>query len=144
MALHQKTTVHRLLVALALILAGFVSGCGDGSKPTPPVDPYAATRRVLVAKVTRTWIDTGSTYSAWSETHKPRSYYMVGTVEGVFEIDNLPRLRLYNADELFARIESGNTYSFEIVGEKILSRSRQQYPYIVAVRPAPSTTQPVE
>lgn len=63
------------------------------------------------------------------------SHYMVSTDKGVFEIDNFlyPRT-IFNADELYGRLEVGKTYQVVVKGNKMLNLFFQQYPYIVEIK----------
>lgn len=63
------------------------------------------------------------------------SHYMVFTDKGVFEVDNFlyPRT-IFNADELYGKLEAGKTFEVVVKGNKMVNFFFQQYPYIVEVK----------
>lgn len=77
------------------------------------------------ATVERLYVDNGGS-----------SHYMVGTDKGVFEVSNGWLLGLWNADELYAKLEAGETYTITTKGNKVVGWFFQQYPYIIEVKPA--------
>lgn len=61
------------------------------------------------------------------------SHYMVGTDKGVFEVNNSMWLGIWNADETYSKLQTGNTYTVTTKGEKILDWWIQQYPLITKI-----------
>ena len=63
------------------------------------------------------------------------SHYMVGTDQGVYEIDNLLiPVQLFNCDELYSQLEVGKTYTVKVKGNKVTNWFVQQYPYIIEIQ----------
>jgi len=65
------------------------------------------------------------------------SHYMVGTDKGVFEVGNGLFINIWNADEIYSSIKSGESYRFTTKGNKALGMFWQYYPFIVKVEPLP-------
>lgn len=65
---------------------------------------------------------------------KESSHYMVGTDQGVFEIGNfvIP-IQIFNADELYSKLEVGKKYNIKTKGNKVVGFLIQEYPYIVEI-----------
>lgn len=63
-----------------------------------------------------------------------QSHYMVGTEDGVFEVDNGILLGCWNADEIFARLREGRRYQLRTKGNRVVGYFYQEYPYIIAAR----------
>ena len=64
---------------------------------------------------------------------KDSSHYMVGTDQGVFEVDNGLLLWQWNSDELFARLKEGKRYKITTEGRQVVGFLFQEYPYVTAV-----------
>ena len=63
------------------------------------------------------------------------SHYMVGTDQGVFEVDNLYLgAQVFNSDELYSQLEVGKTYTLKIKGNKVINWFIQEYPYIIEIQ----------
>lgn len=63
------------------------------------------------------------------------SHYMVGTDQGVYEVDNiLWPVQVFNSDELYSQLEVGKTYTLKIKGNKVLNWFIQEYPYILEIQ----------
>jgi hypothetical protein len=62
------------------------------------------------------------------------SHYMVGTDQGVFEVQNrLIPFQMFNSDEVYSQLEVGKTYTLKVKGNKVLNWWFQEYPYILEV-----------
>lgn len=63
------------------------------------------------------------------------SHYMVGTDQGVLEVDNiLWPVQVFNSDELYSQLEVGKTYTVKIKGNKVINWFVQEYPYIIEIQ----------
>lgn len=63
------------------------------------------------------------------------SHYMVGTDQGVFEVDNLYLgAQVFNSDELYSQLEVGKTFTVKLKGNKVINWFVQEYPYIIEIR----------
>lgn len=63
------------------------------------------------------------------------SHYMVGTDQGVYEVDNiLWPVQVFNSDELYSQLEVGKTYTVKIKGNKVINWLVQEYPYIIEIQ----------
>lgn len=63
------------------------------------------------------------------------SHYMVGTDQGVFEVDNiLWPVQVFNSDELYSQLEVGKTYTVKLKGNKVINWLVQEYPYIIEIQ----------
>ena len=102
-----------IIVALLIVWATLSLGIG-GFGPT----------RTWDVTVTRLYVDTG----------KDKSHYMVGTDRGVFEVANGFILGLWNADELYARLQVGHHYALTTRGKRVVNFMFQHYPYVVGVQ----------
>lgn len=107
----------------ALIVVGIIAllipfGCGIGG--FGPTNTHDVT-------VNRLYVD--------HSDHE--SHYMVGTDQGVFEVDNGIMLGLYNADELYSRMREGHRYHITAKGRQYANIFMQEYPYITNVQPLP-------
>lgn len=87
--------------------------------------------RTLNVRVLNKHVDIGS--SAKESTSK--SHYMVTTDQGTFEVDNLFFLWVWNADELYGKLQEGRTYTITARGNKVVNMFFQEYPYIYSVKP---------
>lgn len=76
--------------------------------------------------VKRLYVDSG--------TKESGSHYMVGTDKGVFEVDNGILLGMWNADEIYAQMEQGKSYTIRTKGNRVVGFMFQYYPYIVEVK----------
>lgn len=65
------------------------------------------------------------------------SHYMVSTDQGIFEVNNGVLLKVWNADEIYGRLDRGKTYRIKTKGNKRVNWFMQEYPYIVAVLEGP-------
>lgn len=106
------------VVAIVGILVGIVGGFG-GCFGVGGCGPSGS---VAQAKVTRLWVDNSG---------ERGSAYMVATDKGVFEVDNGLLLGMWNADELYGKLQAGHVYSFQTKGRKIENLFMQEYPRIV-------------
>lgn len=120
----------KLLVAIlviGLILVGFV-GCVVKINKAVGVGAWGP-EVVHECTVTRLYVD----YSGSGDEKK--SHYMVGTTDGVFEVDNGYLLKVWNADELYAKLQQGYKYRITTKGVKRVNWAMQEYPYVIAVEP---------
>ena len=63
------------------------------------------------------------------------SHYMVGTDQGVLEVDNiLWPVQVFNSDELYSQLEVGKTYTVKVKGNKVINWLVQEYPYIIEIQ----------
>lgn len=76
---------------------------------------------VITTRVTRMYVDVS----------KEGSHYMVGTENGVFEVSNGIILGMWNADQIYARLKEGKSYTFTTKGECVANFFLQQYPYVL-------------
>ena len=68
---------------------------------------------------------------------------MVGTDQGVFEVDNGLWLGVWNSDELYSKLIQGHKYHITTKGNKWVNMFFQEYPYVVAVQEiTPAMQQP--
>ena len=113
----MKTVV---LFILASVVAASIFFCltwafwlgGHGWGPYHEVD----------ATITRAYVDTGDKHS----------HYMVGTDNGVFEVQNGFLLGVYNADEIYSKFRENHKYHIKTKGNKIVWWfGIQEYPYVV-------------
>ena len=79
--------------------------------------------------VTRLYVDV----SGGGEDTAVESSYMVGTDKGVFEVDNGYLLNVWNADEIYSKLEVGKRYKITTKGKRYTNAFLQEYPYIVRV-----------
>lgn len=111
--------------ALLLIVFGGLFSCaacaGDGSWG------MGANARVVECVVTSKHVDISGSgdYQA--------SHYMVTTDQGVFEIDNGIIMGIWNADELYGRLEVGKRYRIVVQGDTTTAFWTQTYPFVQAV-----------
>jgi hypothetical protein len=63
------------------------------------------------------------------------SHYMVGTDQGVFEVDNGLFLWVWNSDELYAQLKEGQRFLVRTEGNRVVNFFLQEYPYITYVEP---------
>jgi hypothetical protein len=108
-----------LAVVAALVMAIIVP-------PVAGLFPFGPQSEVT-AKVERLYVD----YSGGKESSS--SHYMVGTDQGVFEVDNSLWLWMWDADKRYAKIKEGGTYRFRVKGREMLNLLYQSYPGIIAV-----------
>jgi hypothetical protein len=111
------------LTILAIIAAAFVPLF---IRVTGGAGIFGPTRTVEV-KVGRMYVD----YSGSGDSRS--SHYMVGTDQGVYEVDNGLFLGVWNADELYAKLKEGGRYRVTTEGNKVVGFWTQSYPYITAV-----------
>jgi len=64
-----------------------------------------------------------------------RTNYMVSTDQGTFEVDNSFWLWLWNADEIYGRLEINKVYTLTVKGNKRVGFLFQSYPFIIKVEP---------
>jgi hypothetical protein len=63
------------------------------------------------------------------------SHYMVHTDNGTFEVNNGFLLGVWNADEIYGSMETGQRYTITTKGNRVVGILMQEYPYIIkAVR----------
>lgn len=65
---------------------------------------------------------------------KVESHYMVYTDAGVYEVDNGIMLGMWNADEVYAKLIVGKTYTLTTKGNRVVNFFYQEYPYITNVQ----------
>ena len=82
-------------------------------------------KKTEVATVTRLYVD----ISGSGDSRK--SHYMIGTDKGVFEVNNSLLLWIWNADEIYAKLLDGKTYTFTTKGNKWACWFIQEYPYVI-------------
>lgn len=117
------TEILTALSAVALVATIIGALCLPAIIGTFPFGP----ERTVEAKVTRLYVD----YSGGKE--HSQSHYMVGTDQGVFEVDNSWWAGIFNADELYSKLEQGKRYRITIKGNKYLNAMSQTYPGVIAV-----------
>lgn len=62
-----------------------------------------------------------------------QSHYMVNTDKGTFEVDNGIMLGIWNADEIYGKLEINKVYNITAQGNKVVGWFYQEYPYITRV-----------
>jgi prepilin-type N-terminal cleavage/methylation domain-containing protein len=112
-------TLIELLVVVAIILILF---CGVFHSPIMGFFPFGPEKQIE-AKVERLYVDRGN----------EKSYYMVGTDNGVFEVDDSVWLGIYNSDELYARLKEGESYILTTKGVKMTNFFFREYPHIIEI-----------
>lgn len=105
---------------LAAIVIGPIGGCAMGVGGFGP-------ENMVTCKVISKHVDVQKSSDSSS------SHFMVGTDKGTFEVDNGLFLRVWNADEIYGRLEIGKTYTLKTKGAKVVNMFIQEYPYIVAI-----------
>jgi len=108
---------------LLLVAFGLISGPVLGLFPFGP-------EKTVTAKVERLYVD----YSGGKDSSK--SHYMVGTDQGVFEVDNSLWLWIWDADERYSTLKQGETYNLRVKGNKMLNFLFQEYPGVVSIEKA--------
>lgn len=125
-----------MLKTLSLIISVFFLMVMATAIPvTIGIGGWGPTAQVTGATVQRLYVDFESKSKDGSE-----SAYMVGTDKGVFEVDNGFLLSVWNADELYAKLQVGKTYNFVTKGKKVANIFFQEYPYIVHAEAVPVLT----
>lgn len=119
----MRSSAGAMVLVVVLILLA-VGGCNifvgaGGWGPT-------RTQEVMVQ---RTYVD----YSGSGDNKA--SHYMVATDKGLFEVDNGLLLGIWNADEVYGRMQGGKRYRITTKGNKVVGMFFQEYPYIVASEP---------
>ena len=112
------------VLGLVVIVGVFIVGCemfigAGGWGPTK-------TQEVVV---TRTYVD----YSGSGK--EKESHYMVASDKGVFEVGNGFMLGMWNADELYGKMQGGKRYRITTKGNKVVNYFFQEFPYIVRSEP---------
>jgi hypothetical protein len=102
------------------------------------VGAYGPTQFLKDVTVTDKHRDTAS--EGMGDKQKTKTHYMVSTDQGVFEVDNGKGL-IWNADELYGKLNVGRRYNLTVKGNKVLDAKYQYYPYIVEVTPVPDAKQ---
>ena len=114
-----EVMILAVIVGLIFVLCASFSGFwGTGG--------FGPTREQLVT-VTRCYVD----------TEGKQSHYMVASDHGMFECDNGWLLGVWNADEIYGKLQAGKSYLITTKGNKVVNMFIQEYPYIVSVAPAP-------
>lgn len=85
---------------------------------------FGPTRNQTV-KVVSKHVDTTSNHG---------SHYMVTTDKGTYEVDNGFILGVWNADELYGRLNENMTYDIRARGNRVVNMFIQGYPYITDVK----------
>jgi prepilin-type N-terminal cleavage/methylation domain-containing protein len=111
----ELLVVIAIIAILSTILFGGIKGCSGGAFPFGP-------ERNLTVTVKRLYVDYDGEYS----------HYMVGTDQGVFEVDNSLMLGIYNADELYSYLEEEKTYNIITKGNQVTNWFMQEYPCIIS------------
>ena len=62
-----------------------------------------------------------------------KSHYMVGTDQGAFEVDNGWLLGIWNADDLYGKMQENHRYHITTKGNRHANFFMQEYPYIIKV-----------
>lgn len=135
-----------IVIGIIAIIGGIVmqgvGGCGFGIGSMGQTRTWDAT-------ITRCYTDTSGSGGKHGSVE---SHYMVGTDQGVFEVDNSFWLGVWNADEIYAKFVTGRKYHITTKGNRVVGWFFQEYPYIVAATeitpappasPAPSIPPPV-
>jgi hypothetical protein len=120
---HIEVGIAIFLFALMVLWFGLKVALGIGG--FGPTNEHTVT-------VQRLYVD----YSGSGDSQS--SHYMVGTDNGVYEVDNGILLGLWNADELYSRLHEGKTYEITTKGNRVVNILYQKYPYIVAVKELPA------
>lgn len=106
-----------IFICISMFFVSMHCGIG-GWGPTSTVD----------AKVLKTYVDVSKDDEGGSTSH-----YMVITDKGSFEIDNGFLLGMWNADDMFGKIQEGKTYRFTTKGRRYQNMFMQEMPYITHV-----------
>ncbi len=61
------------------------------------------------------------------------SHYMLTTNTGTYEVNNGIMLGVWNADEIYGRIQVDHRYTFRTKGTRVVNAFLQEYPYIVEI-----------
>jgi len=117
-----KATFMEYVVCFGIILV-FATVAFMGVSPILFGTGGFGPERVVTVTVERLYVDHNGHNSS----------YMVGTDEGVFEVDNGWMLGIYNADEVYSSLKEGHTYRVVTKGNKVVNPWIQEYPYIVDV-----------
>lgn len=116
----ELLVVISIVAIIAAMALHTIGGPGWGFFPFGPT-------RTVTATVQRLYVDTSSHDKSTS------SHYMVGTDKGVYEVDNSWWIGIWNADEIYSRLQQGHTYMLTTKGNKVVNMWMQQYPGIIAV-----------
>jgi hypothetical protein len=111
-------------VLFTMALVAFIFCAGFTIDFILGVDGFGPTN-VTETKVVRLYVDRGS--------HS--SHYMIGTEAGVFEVQNRLILGIYNADEIYSKIQEGKTYRITAKGNKVVNWFFQEYPLVLSAEP---------
>lgn len=116
----------RLIPTLIIIfIIGLIAAIGI--RPLVGVFPFGP-ESTLNVNVTRLYVDVSGS------GEDKESHYMVGTDQGVFEVDNSLWLWIWNSDEIYAQLQQGSNYTINIKGRKVVNWFYQEYPYITSVK----------
>ena len=110
--------VIAIIAILAVSIGGVMGGCSGKGFVTFPFGPENS----LTVTVKRLYVDYDGEFRS----------YMVGTDNGVFEVDNSAMLGIYNADETYSSLEEGKTYYIITKGEQVTNMFLQKYPVIIS------------
>lgn len=119
--METKLDTIEVMVGIAILFVATFLIVLTLSYPVFGLFPFGP-EETIVAKVERLYVDS-------------RSYYMVGTYQGVFEVNNSTWLWMWDANERYANIKEGGTYKFRVKGRKMLNILFQEYPGIISVTP---------
>jgi hypothetical protein len=117
--------MKKIIVGAILLIAALCA-----IEPMMGVYPFGD-RATQTVTIQRLYVDVSGTKESTS------SHYMVGTDKGTFEVDNSLWLWLWNADELYSKLEQGKSYKIETKGRKVVNFLFQSYPGIVRIEAAP-------
>lgn len=116
----HKFDVFAGVLVIGVLVIAFVQGCIV--PVTCGINGFGPIRQQDIT-VNRLYVD----------HEEKKSSYMVGSDNGVFEVDNGVLLGVWNADELYASLKEGKTYHVTTKGNKRVGLFWQEYPYIISI-----------
>lgn len=123
--------VTLMVITIIVLAAGhFFLPAIMGTFPFGPVQTKEVT-------VNRLYVD----YSGGKDSQ--RSHYMVGTDVGVYEVNNSWWLGIWNADELYSKLQQGKRYRISSKGNQVLNMFVQKYPGITKIEDGSDDQRPV-
>lgn len=110
--------VFGIFVILAIAITFLSSAMGIGGfGPT----------EVIEATILKTYVDvSGGGKDSETETH-----YVVVTDKGSFEVDNGILLGMWNADDVFGKLQTNKKYRLTTKGKRYQNWLMQEFPYII-------------